>query len=679
MTDTKRAERILAEAKQRFRQAADRESELRRKCLDDLEFLAASPDDKVGQWGQRALTERARDQRPAMVVNRLDQFVLHVANAQRQNRISARVFPVDDKGDIETAEVRQGLIRHIEDNSGGTLAYDTAAFYAVAIGFGYWRLNTEYTDPLTFDQDIKIERIANPFQVYLGAHTMPDGSDAEYGFIATPYTRAEFQAEFPNAQQKGLEWTTGIGDSQGWVTEDEIRVVEYFTKEYTEDELVLMRDGSTKLLNEFTDADEALAFRDADGEPVKRATRTCTLKWYKLNAVEILDETEWPIPEIPIVKVVGHELTVNGQLILKGIVRNMKDAQRQYNLMVSDQTEAISTSKGQITAYEGQLEGHEEQWKSLNKPQVLAVKPTTIAGQPAPLPQRLAPNMSIQAMNEARLMAAEDLKSLTSLYDAALGARSNETSGRGILARQQQSDTANFHFQDNLLRSISRSTKMLVDLMPRIYDGRRVVRIVGEDDSQKVVKINQDFSPEWQQKTGQKRRYDFTTGKYDVVCTAGPTFYSKRQEASASLVELAKVDPGLMATAADIVYRAIDVPYAQEISERRKKALPPQLQDAPQGQPEIPPQVQQQMAALQQQLEALNAYAQQKEKEADVVASKERVEMAKIQAEMARTRVELDSQEAIALLKAEIEGIKMQLDINSRQLAEEAGAAAQQM
>ncbi len=670
-----RAERVIEEAKQRFKQCVDAEADIRRKALDDLEFLAGN------QWSQKSLAERAKDDRPALVVNRLDQFVLHVHNAMRQNRISARVFPVDDKADVDTAEVLQGVIRHIEYNSKGTLAYDTASFYATAMGFGYWLQITDYCDPLSFDQDVKLERIQNPFQVYLSPHTLPDGSDAEFGFVFTDMTREEFLAEYPKSEAAGMgEWGS-IGDIPAeWMLEDTIRVVGYYCKEYKNDTLVRLKDGSTKLQSELDEIDGAEAFiaADADGNPVERKTRIPTVKWYKLNALEILDETTWPIPQIPIIKVTGHELTVNGKTILKGIVRNLKDAQRQYNFMLSAQTEAADSSKSQVIVAEGQEEGHEGEFRNLNKQQVVRYKPTDIKGTLVPPPNRLPPNMSIPAMTEARMMAADDLKALTGVYDAALGARSNETSGRGILARQQQTETANFHFQDNLLASITHSTKMLVDLIGKVYDAPRVVRVVGEDDSQKVVKINQLFVENQQYK-----KYDFTTGKYDVVCTAGPSFQTKRQEAGQRLIELASAAPNVMQAAPDLIVKSIDVPYSQEIAERLKKTLPPQLQEPKEGQPEIPPEVQQKLAQMSQMLELLTKELEAKTRLVETkqleLDSRERIEMAKIEAQRFELQLELDSKEAIALLQAEVEGIKAKMEVDSAQLAAETGAAARRM
>lgn len=682
---------LIATAKKRFKACVDNDSWIRAKCLDDLEFLSGSPDEPEKQWGLRAISERFRDGRPALVVNRLDQFVQHITNQQRQNRVSAKVFPVDDKGDIDTAEVIQGMLRNIEYASRGDIAYDTAEFYAVAMGWGGWVLDTDYCNPFTLDQEIKIRTIKNPFQLYWGPHEMPDASDAEYGFIVTDLTKDEYESEHGSAEGvSSFDDIRGIGDSD-WCTEDTIRIVEYRYTEYTDDVVIKLRDGSEVLKSQLSEKQYAKAAKRIVAE---RPTKIPTIKWCKLTAADILDETELPFNGIGIVKVTGSELTVNGKTILKGIVRGMKDAQRQYNFMLTAQTEAAADT-GDVVTIEGQTEGHEEAWGTrLRKRQPnLNVKPTSIAGQPAPMPTRLAPDPTIQAKSEARMMAAEDLKALTGIYDAALGNKSNEQSGRAILSRQQQSDVANFHFQDNLTRSVSHSTRLTVNGISLVYTGPRIARTLGEDDTHKIVKINQEFED-----GGKIKKHDFSVGKYDVICTAGPSFQTRRQEGAAILIELAKTAPIMMNAAPDLVVKTVDAPYIQEISERLKKTLPPQLQDKQEGQPEIPPQVQQKMqqqdqaiGLLTQHLNAANDELQGRKMEID---SAERLKMAEIQSKeriaamghqenALQTHAKTDSAEAIAAFNGEIQlilnGAKSQLQKELAEMGHAAATAAKEM
>lgn len=616
----------ITEAQKRFLLCEELEHDVREKCLDDLLFLMGE------QWTATALRDRAIQGRPALVVNRMDQFVQQIANAQRQNRVSARVFPVDDGADIETAEVMQGMLRNIEYRSNADWAYDTAEFYAVAMGFGYWLIRKDYTDPKSFDQELGLERITNPFSIYLGPHSNPDGSDADFGFKWADLTQDEYKRDFPKSELASIDHWQSLGDNPpGWLQEHGVRIVEYYYKEYADDTLYMLNDGPV-LESKLGRKLEEGQYRD------KRPTQTVTVKWCKLTAHEILAETVWEDDSLPIVKVIGNELDINGKKELKGIVRNLKDAQRQYNFMLTAQTES-AMDRGHVVVVEGQIEGHEKQWESrqTKNPSVLQVGKVSVGGAPAPMPTRLPPDMSVEALTIARQMAADDLKALTGIYDAALGNKSNETSGRAINSRQQQSDTANFHFQDNLTRSITCSTKKLVNLMPIVYDTARVVRTIGEDDSHKIVKINQellgpDGQPEIDQKTGKPKKHDFSIGKYDVICTAGPSFATKRKEGAELLIQLTQMVPGIMNAAGDLITKSLDIPYAQEISKRLK---PANVQDDEDGKQPIPPEAQQQ----------LEQFAQQNEQLTETVNE--------LQRQIDTKQAELDSREKIVAMQEE--------------------------
>lgn len=696
-----REEKVLAEAKERYKLCQDYYSTPRAKALDDLLFL----DGQDGaQWGEAQYRQRILDQRPALTVNRMDQFVQHITNALRQNRIAARVFPVDDAADNDTAEIIQGYLRHIEANSDGDLAYGTASFYAVACGEGYYILRQKYCSPLSFDTDLEIERVSNLFQVYLDPnHRHPSGKDAKYGFKVTKFSKDEYEKEF--GEKSPIAWDTDIDND--WIEKDDVRIVEYFVIECKSDTLIRLADGSARLKSDIPeDIDPALLYIGDDGKPVERDTYIETVKWYKLNGKEILDETVWPtVPEyvaLPIIKVVGNELDLNGKQVLKGIIRNLKDAQRQYNFMLSAETEAIDSSKGQTIVVEGQLEGHENEWADMSKKKLLTVKGVDVDGRPAPMPTRLPANASIQAMNEARMMAADDLKAIAGIYDSALGAQSNETSGRAINSRQAQSDTANYHFTGNLVRSINHSTKLLIGAIPTVIDTPRAIRIIGEDEKQKVVKVNQQLQQGYDENTPQQpgdKVYKVGgggVGKYDVVCEAGPSPSTMKEERAIRMTEMVKVAPGLMNVAPDLILKDLGASF--ELVERVKKSLPPDLQDDKQDDPaQKLAQMGQQMQQLSQQHEqltqALNE-AQQKIDTQQVQAdSKERIEMAKIQMEQSKLSLEerklqielaihqtqLDSNEAIAMLKAEVDSIKVGMQLDAQKAAQEADRAAQEI
>lgn len=651
-------EEILRIAKERFKTAEDAERDIRIQALDDHKFAAGE------QWDERAKREREQDGRPCLVINRLPQSIHQITNDQKQNKPAIKVSPVDDKADIETAKIYQGIIRHIEYASNADVAYGRAFNSAVRGGFGYWRVVTEYCDPYSFDQEIKIKSIRNAFNVYLDpSYQEPDGSDANWGFVFEYLSKDDYLTQFPKSKLASMTDWSSVGDSApGWIRESEnvCRIAEYFYREFEEVELVLLSDGRVLQKN---DLPKMLSALPPDIEIVgERKSQVPVIKWCKLNAVEVLEETVWPGKFIPIVPVLGEELDIDGKRILESLTRHAKDPQRMYNYWASAETEAIALApRAPFIGYEGQFEGHEHEWATANRRNhaFLQVKPITVNGQPAPLPQRNSFEPAVQAISQARMLSSDDLKSTMGIYDAALGNQSNETSGIAIHRRNVQAQTSNYHFVDNLNKSIRHTGRILLDLIPKIYDTARAVRILGEEGDEEVIRVNEEFD-----RNGERVRYDLGVGKYDVTISTGPSFETKRQEASAGLLDLAKTTPQLMGIGGDIVFKALDMPYAQELAERFRRTIPPNILGE---ENQLPPEVQAQMAQMNQLIEALTEQLNEKTKLVETktleLESKERIEMAKLQTQLEIEAAKMGSQEALALLHAEIDEIQMRLNM----------------
>lgn len=648
-------EDILEIARRRFDLAAEAEAPIRALSLEDMEFAAGK------QWPDDVEAARAADNRPCLTINRIPQFIRQITNDQRQNRPSVKVSPVDDKADIDTAKILQGIIRHVEYSSDADTAYDTAFDRAVRGGFGYFRIVTEYCDPNSFDLDIRIRRIRNPMNVYLDPHyQQPDGSDSNWGFIFEEMSADDYRMQFPKSDLISMEDWESLGDQRpGWVTKDTVRVAEYFYKEFQDTEIYLLSDKSVVTKDQLPQA-------AAMGLEVVAARKTLipVVKWCKINGVEILEKTDWPGRWIPIIPVLGDELDIDGKRVLEGIVRHAKDSQRMYNYWKSSETETIALApRAPWIGVEGQFEGHEGVWQTANvrNHPYLEYKPKTVGGQPAGPPTRNVFEPPVQAITQASMYAAEDLKATTGIYDAAMGAQSNEKSGIAIQRRAAQAQTSNFHFIDNLSKSIRHCGRQLVDLIPKVYDTERAVRILGEDGSEEVVKINAYF-----EKGGKQVRYDLGAGKYDVTVSTGPSFETKRQEAVVSMTEMSRAFPPLMQVAGDIMVKNMDWPGAQDIAERIRKTLPPGVADDKEKQP-VPPEAQAQMGQMGQMIEQLTEQLKEKthlvETKTLELESRERIEMAKLQMQAEIEMAKMGSAEAIVLLKTEIAQIENRLNL----------------
>jgi hypothetical protein len=623
----------LAEMRHRYKMAIAAYSDSREDELDDLRFMAGSPDNQW-QWPADVLQTRGSVQgqtinaRPCLTINKLPQHVRMVTNEQRQNRPSGKVIPADDNADVQVAAIYDGMVRHIEYMSDADVAYDTACENQVTYGEGYIRILTEYCDENSFDQDLRIGRIRNSFSVYMDPMAQdPTGADAEFCFITEDLTKEEYEREYPNAAPISSMLASGVGDQylSQWLDENTIRIAEYFYYTHKKETLNLYPGNNSF----FEGTPEDKDMKRMGVKPIRsREVDRCKVMWMKTNGFEVLQEQEWAGKWIPVVRVIGNEFEVEGQIYISGLVRNAKDAQRMYNYWTSQEAEMLALApKAPFIGYGGQFEGYEMQWKTANTTNwpYLEVNPdvTDGLGGVLPLPQRAAPPLPQTGLIQAKMGASEDIKSTTGQYDASLGVGGNERSGRAILAREKQGDTGTYHYVDNLARAIRHTTRQLVDMIPKIYDTERIARIVGIDGEVEMVKINPE-QPEPVKEIRDmesgiliEKIYNPGVGRYDVVVTTGPSYMTKRQESMDAMSQILQGNPQLWAVAGDLFVKNMDWPGAQELADRLAKTIDPKLLENGDKDPALQA-AEQQMQAMGQEMEQMYAMMQNFQKSVEV-------------------------------------------------------------
>lgn len=645
---------ILEEGRRRLKYVIDENENERKKQKDDLLFST------LDQWPSDIRNARENDPngaRPCLTIDQINQYIVQVVNDIRQNRASVKVRPQDDYADIETAEVFQGIIRQIEDQSVAQVAYITAADSAVRMGEGYYRFVTEYEDETSFNQVIRIKRIPDMFCCYLGPHMMPDGSDAEYGFIFEDIPEERFRRLYPKAKYQAADFTE-LGDYQPyWGSEKKIRVAEYFRFEYERATLCFLTDGSTVVKE---------PGKDYGSDVVEeRETQIKKTKWVKMTGVEILEKADWAGKYIPIVKVTGKESWVDGRRVIWGLVRPAKDSLRMYNYWASTITEKIGLSpKTPYIGAKGQFEGVEDRWQNANKVNYpyLEYNPQSIDGLSVPPPQRQPPAPLEVAMIQQLQLIREDVQSSLGMFKAALGKEQPNQSGKAILALTRESDTGTYHFQDNTNLSIQHGGRILIDLVPKIYDTERIIKITGEDGKIAACKINPEQATacrEIQDETTGKiqKIYNLNVGSYDVTITTGPSYNTKRMEAAALFTDLANTskDPASAAVVRYLAIKNSDFNGAEMAADMLEKLLPPGIVKK-EGQPEIPPEVIQQMQQMEQ---AGNELLQENQ---ELKAGVEQDKM-KIAAQHEAKMKELELERAIEAEKAQNEKIKREQEM----------------
>lgn len=589
---------ILLEARERYKLASDAVADARSKAVDDLKFGNGE------QWPAQYMTDRDMEGRPCLTINHTDTYVRRVVNKLKQQLPRINVHPVGDGADVKTAEVINGLTRHIEANSNAPICYSVAADFAARGGEGYFRVLTDYEDEQSFNQEVKLAPIFNPFSVLLDPSSeMPDGSDVQWGFIVDSMRRDDFTRMYPNAQllQYAADNPKWMAD---WETKYEIRIAEYYRLNMVRDTLVMLSDGRTMFRSKLAD----LQTLSAAGLMIvaERPTFRKQLQWFKLSGAAVLDKKDQAGKYVPIIPVYGRTLNINGKVDRKGMIRDLKDPARMYNYWRTAETERLAlTPKAPWLMAEGQADGHEDQWDAANRKSYsrLEYKPVVGPdGQMLPPPQR-QPTVDVPAgFVQAAQGAEHDLLVVAGMEsDPNQDSPGQVVSGIAIGRREDMSDVSHFDLKDNLTLSIKHGGRVMLDLFPAVYDTQRIQRIIGDDGQPDSVTLNEkQVDPETQAVLSIKN--NLQVGKYDVVMDTTPGYLTKRQEAADSMIAMLNTPMGekLSQVADDIVMRNLDWPGAQEIADRLASMNPLSQVDK---KSDIPPAVQMLVMSLKKQLQ----------------------------------------------------------------------------
>jgi hypothetical protein len=606
--DEEKDEDILNRAKGRFDKCVSWSSENRKEALEDRKMKAGD------QWPADVMASRMQDQRPCITINKLPTFVNQITNDQRMNRPAIHFSPIGDRGDKDASRIFAGLFRFVEDDSSADIAYDTAFDDAATSGFGYFRMVTEWESEDSFNQVLKIKRIRNPFTVYIDPDSQePDGSDMKFAFVTEMIPRAEFELKYPKADP--CNWDkTGIGEAnKNWIEVKDIRVAEYYEVKIEKKKLVALDNGWTGWDENISEEVRAKIDKGEIEVERERDAECRSVKWYKLSAKEIIERRDCVGNWIWIFPVIGTEIDLEGKVKLSGVVRNAKSPQQQYNYISTQMTEVTAlVPKAPYIGAEGQFEGHEDKWRQANTKSYpyLEYRPVDLEDKPAPPPQRQPPPGVPAGLQQLLQNAQQDMMAVTGIrFDGTMHERMNDESGVAINALARTGDLTNYHYIDNLARSMKHLGRCFIDAVPHIYDNRRVLTILREDGSEERVQLDPNGTPGAQVPASNGKTlsvFNPTVGKYGVKVTIGPSFATKRIEASSRMLEFAKIFPNFSEAFADLIAKNMDWPESELLTGRIAKVvatkypgiMTPDMKD-------VPPAVQAQLFSLDRQLKQL--------------------------------------------------------------------------
>lgn len=622
------AKDIILAARTRLDEAIEGDRENRKEGLDDLKMLSGD------QWDETEESLRVAAKRPVITINRLPQFVRQVTGDIRKLNPAVKVLPADQNASKSVAMLNEGLIRQIEYSSDASAVYEGSAESAAQCGIGNWRIRADYEDEDSFNQEIKIERIFNPFAVYWDPSARePTRADANYCFITDQMDAKEFERAYPKADRDDVGYDGETDGMQHWSAEGEVVVAEYYWKQPKKVTIYQLADGSVT--------------EEKPGESVKtRVTERQQVMWAKVSGTAILEgPKEIPCKHIPVVAVVGEEMHAGDRIVRTSVIRFAKDPQKVYNYASSTQTEVVAMQpKAPYIGTLKQFNGLENIWKQANT-STLPFLPYNPDEKAPGRPQRETPPVASQGLSQEIMRASEDMKSTTGIFDAGLGNRSNENSGVAIRQRQMESDVSTSIYTDNLAKSIAHSGRIMVDMIPKIYDTHRVLRIVGDDDQEQMVEVNgaQIYGPDG----GVIPPLKLQGGKYDVRVSVGPNYTTRRQETQEGMMQFVQSFPQAGALAGDLIAKAMDWPDAEKLANRLKKGLPPGVigpdeMDEEEQQGALV-EAQQIIQQLQQQIEAMAQAPEMRKAEAEATEAEAQAQEAGFDAMLKQIEVSAQS------------------------------------
>lgn len=628
----KTVESYLEDMRETYAADLEADNDNREAAMEDKRFVAGE------QWDPQVLQQRAG--LPCLTINTIPQFTAQLVGDWRLNKVGIKVLPAEN-GDREVADIRADLIRSIETQCRAPRVYNSAFESMVQCGDGAFRVGVQYSGEDVFDQEIVLQPIDDALSVVWDRMSVdPTGRDATHCFVDDLLPEKEFKERWPEQDPSLLrDADKQLFSRTGWVDNHSVRVTEHWRLIERDRTLILFEDGTIYAMDDEEIDPEAInKFIEKHGKPVRTRLAPCLYaQMHLVTGWKILaGPYEWKMNRLPIIRMAGRTVAVGDKRVRYGLVRYMKDAARLRNFWRSIAAEQLGYApKAKWIATESAVEGREDAFRKahVSRDPLLIVNDDTVIGQD--IKEVPPPTIEAALLNEAQTNT-QDMKDVTGIHDASLGIKSNETSGKAIQARQREGDVASLTYYDNGNAAVLEAGDVINQLIGQIYDGTRIIRIIGEDQSSKLMKVNDPMDPD---------SPNIATGRYDVAISTGASYTTKRVEAAEAMMNAIQVYPELMGIAGDLVIKAQDWPGAEELSERLLKTIPPQLLSEKEkagmkDQPDMQA-IMQQQAQMQDQMQQAMQELQKLQQENMMLKTKEAIEAKKLEIEEKKLQIEI--------------------------------------
>lgn len=663
MTDAEKETflKTMRERRQVGEQAEDHNREKAKKITDFI-----YPTETRGQWPETLFKERDRRGLPSLTINRLPAFINQVTGDHLTNRPQIKVRPAGLGSDQKGASNREGMIRQSEQVSRAKFIIDQAYKTMCVSGYlAHWQINTRYiSDDSVDEQEIVWEPIEDQFSVIRDPHAKePDGRDGNWLFILETISNDEWERRYPGKDKPISAATSGINDYAKWFDADSVTIAIYWTRKSKKRTRCKMHNGEKFWKDELSDAGKRHIVKERETDDWTTEVSVC-------SGTEILSEPKVkPWLWIPVVSVIPPYIMKDGKKWYRASAEDAIDPQRFYNYWKSLNVQHIKPKPTYVTA--AMIKGLEKFWDREDKSDL---KYLPVNSDGTQWPQDHTPPQVSTAIVQEEQSAVDDIKATLGMWNPSIGASEQTLSGKAIGKLQMAGDKGNMEYVNSLVRALTFTGDIILDMIPHVLDTEREVPTLGFDNTPGILKINYKHMTE----NGMMIENDMKSGKYRSVVDVGPSFTTQRQEALDAMVSLSTGNPQIATVLAPFMAKFGDWPYADRIFSILKAIQPPNLQplydDQQQDGKEQDPRMIQMQAMFEQQMEELKAALGQLQAENEALKQEEQSKIAKIESdremnaekialEREHIRMEMDLKREIAIQEFELKAKKIDAEL----------------
>jgi hypothetical protein len=611
---------------------------------DDVNFTIRD------QWTAVERSEFSRLFKPAMTFNKLYDNVKKLVGEERKNKPDLIVRSLTGKASQDQINLRADLVRTISYQSQNDLVYQAAYKSALMMGFGAFQICLDYESPLSFNQVVRYETIPDPTRTAFDPTALkPHKGDGNYCVRNYVFTREEFFATYPYVTNPVSYVDPYMLLDFQWTTRDTITVADYYRKEWFPLIIYKLSNGMVVTKEEWEQLQKKLHLQEkiAEGSEVanilakdrprivdKRQTQDYRVMHYRMIRDQIIDFSEWPSKQLPIIFVDGDSYWIEGRQYTKSFIHEARDAQKLLNYSRSETAaELKNRRREQWMATPDNIKGNEQQWRN---PEVqagaLIAQPDPKTGQMPIKSPAWDINQGLFATSQA---ATQDIREILG-YSEAESMQSRDISGEAKRQRQIESSMSAYVFRDNLNQAIEQGGRVVNDLLNHIFgEEERHFVVAKRDGRTEPLVINQ-------------RMNDGTIanqlgeGDFDVEIDTGPSFAVQKEVALEFFQQTIAANPQTFPLIADLWAKNLDIQYMPQVAERFKTLVPPQVLAQEEGKqlPPQPPSPQDQMMQMEMQ-----------SKQAEIQERMQQLQLKQQQQEIEKMRLMMDAKELAEKMK----------------------------